>query len=233
MREYRFRREIYEESGSEGWLLIGAPETYIPIGGMGLAHDIMEHRIGDTGSVEDELLALGAALYIRGEGGYWYKHRGTPCPGYQLSGDFYDLAHQYEGLYNLSKPRRTTSLPDRVENWIEEACERGYSHVMEYWHGEDLDLNGEDKDLADAVNSFIANIPGWLRRGYRMARRRYKSLRPYHLSETFAEIAEAADKHLKNAEEFEILVVLFDEKKGDAKVFLEEFEFSEDESPSE
>jgi len=70
----RYKKETSDQSGV-GWLMIGAPSTYFPIGGMGVAHDLLEHRPTDSGTIEEELQALGAMIYIRGVGGFFHRER--------------------------------------------------------------------------------------------------------------------------------------------------------------
>ena len=66
MKVYTFKVEEHEEYGSLGfkpsWYPNGAP-----LGGMTAAHDILEHFPNDNGGAESEFLALGAALWIRGD----------------------------------------------------------------------------------------------------------------------------------------------------------------------
>lgn len=61
-----------EISGNLGWLIKDAPDNYYPCeSGLLMAHDLLEHKSNLTGSIEDELMAFGAAYYIRYETEYF------------------------------------------------------------------------------------------------------------------------------------------------------------------
>lgn len=56
-------------SGLEGWVLNSTP-AFEPSAGMGLAHDIIEHKFKDKGTLEDEIQAIGALVFTRIESGF-------------------------------------------------------------------------------------------------------------------------------------------------------------------
>jgi len=217
-----FRRAENDEYGENGWLMKGAPSTYMPIGGMGVAHDLLEHRRNDEGSVRDELLAFGAMLYVRGEGGYWNRNASRLEPGEHLGGEMAnDLGIKYEGIERgIPDPGRTLRLEDDVEEWIEQAIRGCRSEIKEHlsgWHTGDAPFSG------DQINEFLDRARGWLRRGYRMARRRYKNIDVCVLSHLFAEIEKKADHLLKDdMADYCPMVVRLDVKRGNVMVYLDE-----------
>lgn len=211
MRIYRFRKEEHPEHGSEGWLLIGGPSTYYPLSGMGIAHDIMEHRWGDKGTIEEELMALGAMLYIRGEGGYWAKTY-NPNPGYALSGDYSDLFIQFNGMDGIENPGRTVRASNEVEYWIDTSFKHGRTHVLESFDDPTL--------MQTPLDDFFSRARGWLRKGYRAAQKRYRGIPYWRLVDCFEQIQERADELLRNAESFEQLHVRFEQKTAEVKIYL-------------
>lgn len=186
MTTYTFRVEENDEYGFTGLILEEAPSSYYPLTGMGIAHDILEHFPKDEGTEEDELLALGAALYIRGNGNYWNQRIG---PEEQLAPDFVTL---YRTNPRLLSPGRTTKLGAYVEEWITKNLERFEKELLSDW--EDVDASG--------VESWVSAARGWLRRGYRRAARRYKATDPYTLVSMFRYIEERANAFLKNNDGF-------------------------------
>lgn len=189
MATYTFVRRHNEEYGTDGWLLKGAPISYDPIGGMGVAHDILEHRLNDTGSVEDELLALGASFYVRGRGGYWND---TPkSPGFHVSSVIsFDLGMKYEGVQLLSPPGKSRPLDnndyDDVNCWISEALLSAARDLKEQ--------EVRDKD----TRQFVSYAEGWLRQGFRRAQRRYREICPESLTYMFKKIEQTADRLLED-----------------------------------
>ena len=209
MRTFKFNKCEHEEWGGDGWLLVGAPSTYWPLGGMGIAHDLLEHTSTDDGSVRDEVMALGAALFTRGEGGYWSgSYHG---PGKHIGSDLPQLAIQFDGLGDLPEPGRTTRLDEEVEEWIEAACKDARQELIDEYASE---------TNRSSVSSYLTRCRGWLRKGFRAARRRYKNRSACELSHLFKHIEVRADELLNHAE-FEQLVIQLDISRCDAKLYLE------------
>jgi len=223
-----FRRAENDETGENGWLMKGAPSTYIPIGGMGVAHDLLEHRQGDEGTVKDELLAFGAILYVRGLGGYFQRKGSYYSPGENLGGEMAsDLGIKYEGIERgIPDPGRTLRLEDDVEEWIDQAIKGCRKEIQEHSRGygdSDTPWSG------DQSNEFLTRARGWLRRGYRMARRRYKDIDVCVLSHLFAEIEKKADHLLKDdMADYCPMVVRLDVKRGNVMVYLDESSLGEE-----
>ncbi len=224
----RFRREEHEDYGEDGWLLVGAPSTYVPLWGMGVAHDLLEHRRNDTGTVEEELLAFGAALYVRGEGGYWNRKASGLCPGTHVGEEIgRDLGLKYGGIENgIDDPGRTTRLDGHVEEWIETAVREARKAIREDCEDcEDCkDTSSQDAGRwGHVVELFLRRVVGWLRRGYRLAARRYYGISPYRLATMFAEIEQKADKLLRDdMSSYCEMVIRLDVRKGRVSVYLDE-----------
>ena len=207
MPTYEFEKQYNDEFGSYGWLLRGAPSTYFPILGMGVAHDILEHQPGDNGTVEEELMALGAALYIRGNGDYWGRGGSKIPPGDHLASDISnDLAFKYGGVdEGIASPGRTKKLDDFVEEWIAQAVD-GTKKEFEY-HAQYY--SNELEEFHANVADYLKKVPGWLRIGYRKAKKRYK-VSPWDLCEIFSKIEKDSDKYIDMVEDGDLFVVRLD-----------------------
>ena len=80
------------------------------------------------------------------------------------------------------------------------------------------------------IRVYLKNVPGWLRKGYRKALKRYSRCAPWKLTNAFQEIEEKADKFLKwDESDYSPLVVSFDSKKTcQLTIYLEEPEYPEE-----
>lgn len=212
MRVYRFNKQEHSELGFDGWLLVGAPATYYPLTGMGVAHDLLEHKADDNGSVEDELLALGGALWVRGEGGYWVSYTlSLHTPGENLVPDLCMLATQFGGIEGIQDPGRTTKLEAHVEKWIDEAIEGAREELV----GEYDELDEKD------VSKYLDNVRGWIRKGYRRTKKRYSAHSAGELAYLFHTIEKEADHLLKVASDYEQLVIRLDLRRCDVTLSME------------
>jgi hypothetical protein len=181
----RFRIEKHEEFGMMGmrplWLRDADPYT-----GMAVAHDILEHFPVEPGPVEGEFMALGAAFYIRGEGGYWsyFMPENRNSPEKHLASDIPDIiARVRNGDQSLGTTPRTLPLSADIESSINEI------------------LNEAGKELVDREMERLTAVErmafaAWFRRGYRGAARRY-GVDAYSLAHLFREIELKADKILE------------------------------------
>lgn len=175
---YAFECQPHEEYGSNGWKLIGNPNAD-PLSGMAVAHDVLEHPPNGDMGVEDELMALGASIYVR------VFTRNMHSLGANVGSDLPDIMRHvwYEGM-TLRDPGRTTATA--IESEIDDALE-----VVRKETEYDADLRSN----WDAETE--ARIRGWMRKGYRAAIRRWAGVNTRSL---FDEIETDADRHLKHAE---------------------------------
>ena len=63
----------HEDHGTYGLIPEDAPNTFEPLTGMGVVHDIIEHSPGQEGGLHDEMCAFGVAHWVRGQGEYWRR----------------------------------------------------------------------------------------------------------------------------------------------------------------
>lgn len=187
----RFKWATDEETGSPGWLMVGAPSTFQPLGAMGTVHDLLEHRANDTGTADEEAQAFGAACYIRGEGGYWHQQgrRGTN-PGENFAADLANFLTGEHG-FELSEPPRTRPLDEEIEGWIDSAI-RHTKKELTYDY---------EREWSEHDETNIQRLRGWMRVGYRNAKRRYKRQDPCSMAYIFQHMEELVEKMSKHAEE--------------------------------
>lgn len=179
---------------------------------MGVAHDVIEHRVRDSGSIEDELLALGACLLVRGQGGYWANS--FSCPGYHIGSDIGEmLGLQYGGVDDgIADPGRTLPLSSDVEAWISKAITQTQRLIRD----------DSKSHLDDDVLDFCIRARGWLRRGYRRAQHRYQGISPFVLTHLFQTIEKQADRFLADDDSlYAPLVVRFLIRDARTVVYLE------------
>lgn len=153
-----------------GWLPENAPRTFTPLDAMGAVHDLMEHRkTANSGSVEEELHALGVMLYIRGEGGYWHDRAITDVAEH-LAFELARLPEVFRGeLVDISCRPGTGYAYDAVE--------RAMTIATRQWEDEQ-----EDAVIPDSLPA----AKGHLLAGYLWARsRRYRKLPPFIWADSF------------------------------------------------
>ena len=139
--------------------------------GMTLAHDCLEHNRGwrnrRLSDGADEVYALGAMLYLRGEGGYfWSRPNGGDVTDQGIGSE---LANEYHRGLMDDDPGRTRNLEDiscSADEWIAAIVQDA---VRELANGYDVrDSN---------VRRYLT---GWLRKGYRWAYNRIKRAQHRH-----------------------------------------------------
>ncbi len=206
-----FKREFEwgedEEYGWWGWIPKGFPE-FNAGKGMLVAHDVLEHFTDDSGTLEAEIRALGAMVFIRGEGGYFWNKGSIHGPGKNLGADlakFYDeLSDGMHSCYDeFSMPPRTCRLDTEGDYIIEEALEEAkklFRLEQEY------NRNDNPIDLKEP-KEWERKMRGWLRIGYRKAVKRYCKAEPYACSELFRHIEMAVDNIYADFSQGDILTI--------------------------
>lgn len=173
--------------------MMGQPNAD-PIGGSGVAHDIMEHFNGDDrfGCVA-ECQALGAALWLRGDtGNLDNKYTGE---GYEaLANDFPDIIehHINENMEFPDFPR--VHMDSDMITKAARITEYGYSGMI-------------DNDENTSFESYIPRCVGWMMVGYKRAIRRYRGLNNIRLYEVFRSMSSKSAEHLQNSRMGDILWV--------------------------
>jgi len=202
---FEFECAEHREFGGKGWRLKGHP-NFEPLQGMAVAHDCMEHFPKDTGTIDQEFMALGAS-YVTREGESYYQHKGSMwSAAHNVASDMPRLLQGLlGGEYSLYPPPKTRRMQeDYEENFVIDV----YNETISLMKSEfpDQDREADEKDQA-LIKDFMAGIVPWFRIGLRRAKRRYRSVPSFQLCHMFQTIEKEADKHLKHAEGYELLQV--------------------------
>lgn len=185
-----------------------------PLGGMAVAHDILEHFPNDDGKAEGEFMALGASLWIRGQSGYF--RNGTPESN--IASDFPEIwrhvIYEDERTYVRECPHKS-----RNEE-VQESGKQILIHALEEMREqfEEYELPSEETQQ---------RIVQWLAYGFNRAAKRYgkyhrRGITHYEIAhQLFAEIEKQADEKLKYAEEGQILTVFVNYKQLEVRTDLD------------
>ncbi len=187
-RLYKFTVAEHQDFGTMGFKPSWYPQGD-PLGGMAVAHDILEHFPKDDGSAEGEYQALGAALYLRGNGGYW-DGRATPEENIAV-----DLPMIW-GIQGYVRPCHKVKDSDLLDQ-----CREAVSLAIK-----EMGYSLEENELPSAESR--ENIARWIAKGYKRAEKRYRQHYPFDIIERlFKPIQNKADKALEHAEEGMVLSV--------------------------
>lgn len=203
-KRYKFTVAEHHDHGSLGF----KPSWYPagdPLGGMAVAHDILEHFPKDDGSAEGEYQALGSALWLRGDSGYFQSRGNVNPPEVHLASDF-PMIWGIQGYVKECPLVRDSELMETCR----EIVRLGVKNIQE--------------ESSTTPPSAIAreNIARWMAKGYKRAQKRYKNVDAYTVSERlFRGIEESADKALGHAEQGMELVVSVDFKNLKFRSFLD------------
>lgn len=185
----RFQLRTHEEYGSPGLAMVNRPWAD-PFGGMAAAHDMLEHFARDRGTVEEELMALGAALYVRRANTRWFDRASE-----NIGSDFRDQSRYLgdSGRTELDDPGRTRA--SEIDSIVHDAVE--YAKLDASYDGDETPPLLMDPE----------RIVGWFRKGYRKAKARYRGIDQQALWHTFFRIEEAAERAIKRMDEGEIVTI--------------------------
>ena len=167
-----------------------------------IAHDLLEHMRGprEIGGIADEVIALGAAWYVRGQWGVVTdpsKPMNRHTNEENIGSDIARMAELWD---------RGEYFPDPVENLkalprVEAPLQRIYNAARKFWLGE-LNYTGENAARVNemrkaAEENFWPKVLPYLRQGHSAAARRYRGR---DVSWFFWQVAREVDKALSWAE---------------------------------
>lgn len=178
-----------QEYGGEGWIPKLMPH-FNASQGLGVAHDAMEHFNVAAGTLEEEILAFGSMLYMRVETGWFYQQGSYHRAGTVLGGDiarFLCDRWQAGEMLRMAKGR-----PRHLEDDMEEELDSIIDETRRQLRGEldDADWRQFQRDTIDVWN----RLRRWMRRGYWMAKRRYRGASNHDLAYAFSEIRNTVDR---------------------------------------
>lgn len=197
---FRFVADMHEDYGTLGWRQKSQP-GFDPLPGMAVAHDCLEHFRGGDESPANEFEALGAAWHLRGENPMSSSFR---TPEEDMAADMPSIVRHivHEGMH-LAEPPRTRPMRD-------EDTEESFRNVIKYTRV--FCLSEMEHEISEGtlttheLDAILRKALGWLRIGYRRARRRYRGVLGWAQT-CFGIILAEADKRLKHANEGDVLDV--------------------------
>lgn len=165
-----------------GWIARGYP-NFGPTDWGQFGHDCIEHfpRGQKHGPIADELLALGARLYIRVAGGWWFQQRGFPTPAASWAGELEQLLRALEDDKRAYLPEFSPAPPAPeyrdvdMEKIIQDALAQVVIRANEYLFNGDPDNDDAPYTLESRI---IVSMGNWLRRGVHACIKRYKGRNP-------------------------------------------------------
>src|SRR5271170_2230117 len=205
--------EEHEEYGGLGWREKGKSH-FDPYQGLAVAHDCLEHFPNDRGTIEDEMMALGAGFHTRYGMPYnqheWWENIQADCVNlFQL--------YRYDGVAFNSPPENLCrkSRNQFIENQIDKLVES----LPEFLRGEN-GYEHESPEDAERMDLYIANfterVGPWVRHGFRRAKRRWRG-EAYYIGAVFTHIRDEADRFLKFANAGDEIKVIVNMKRYDAQ----------------
>lgn len=195
MRVYTLEYREDQESGELGFHVHGATleegKYNMATDGLLIAHDILEHqRIKDIGSIGDELKAMGAIWYIRGQFGDFPNS--IVAPQDNISSDITRMARDY--VYN---PYFDCPVPIKNKHWLHEEFTNMITKARGDLHHE---LDDSDRGSSRESEYFTAAL-AFMTAGYQAAERRFKRIGGgVRANSLFHSIQRAVDTALKWAE---------------------------------
>jgi len=161
-----FIQHVGEETGFNGWLPLWVPKSagFDPFSdATGMLHDMLEHRLCDTGKFHEELQAFGRVIALRS----------IPGVGARSSYSYEEsLGMEISGVWARGEGDRIEAPPptapiEFVDANLQALCRRCLKSL-------ESDMKEHDRHLEpfDQV-VFASSMLGWLRIGYRDALRRY------------------------------------------------------------
>lgn len=200
--EFKMTVKTDNETGELGLMFNDCPIINYPMvanDGVLVAHDLLEHINGLTkiGSLDDELEALGAIWFIRGQHGQ-LRLDGIGSkftPQENIASDVLNMARIYNNGVNF---KTDAPVIDTDHEWYEEFKELVQLAVNDY----DLEIDEDEQDI-ERLNFYTNSALAYMLAGYDKAVQRYSNMSDWSVRDLFFTIAKTVDKNIKNG--FELL----------------------------
>lgn len=175
-----------------------------------LAHDLLEHVNGlkEIGTVADELQALGAVMYIRGEAFAISKQQRQSSEEIIAS----DLIEQFR--YYRQDGMSMTTPDNEPDEWALGIMDEAEPVIKYEWDEED-----RDAEFYEELNRFLESVPHFLQMGYDKAEALYPCQEEALM--LFDNIGEALDPHCKP--DYEGQQVEMTINKDNGNVYVDEY----------
>ena len=196
---YRKFHVTDEPHGILGLQLFGHP-WFDASTSFGVAHDILEHFPDDSGRMEDEYMALGAIVFVRGYEEWNANQRfGVLDPAEVLSDEPCNQV-DYHGIHSvLEAPYRTPNRTDEdFESFLTRFIRQARHDMMDRYGSLPVWLRHGEQ---------VGYLKDWMRIGYQRAQRRYRSHSMSHMVQVFQCVAEQAEEIMKHVNENDRVII--------------------------
>lgn len=193
-----------DERGLDGWLARGYPNFYASEA-RSIAHDCVDHfpRGQKHGPYADELMALGARLWIFLESGEFFQRQ-------YLTYQTPEAIWGGEVRYILDDSEELSDRPPAMISEPETAFDGEIESAL---------IVATKNKFLTADHPEIQNLGAWMRRGVRAVQERYKGHNARDVHALYGLIQEKVE-HLRTGEEGDKLIVRIHEKHLDVDVRL-------------
>lgn len=149
-----------DQHGNDGWIL--KPEFDVA-GNMTIAHDTVEHFRDDDGSVEHELMAMGAFMFGRITMGLATENGMAEDLRYM-----YIYANDGSGIVEPCDYKRKIDDEYFSPETLDDLCDDASVKIMD-----ELECT-DDSDTFNHIINFLTIAKQWIAKGYYRAKRRFK-----------------------------------------------------------
>lgn len=160
--------------------------------GMGVAHDLLEHFPSDKGTIEDEFMALGAMLYVRGDD--YFAQKGNRYSALEnMASDFPNLFRYAQGGQFGHMIAHKTPKPRGIDEFDENEFK---THIAR------LKSEFDDEEEQEAFMAFSYSAIPWIIKGYKKAEVRYRKLTRWELLSAFLTIEKDVNGAMKRIDNY-------------------------------
>jgi hypothetical protein len=205
-RRFRFIYGDDRDRGDHGFIPLYIPNA-TPMGGMGVAHDSLEHPpLGAWGSnaLANELMAFGTILYGRGQCGllsYTGKdlHRSI-ASDFELVLMPMTFGRDGDRFLQESLPPLPFTVHELEDETLDDQIDQSIAEGIDYFLAEDCETK-DPQDVEDArvrLEAHHGEMLQWMRLGARWAERVYSA--PSLLGDLFRQVEQQTDNLMKRLE---------------------------------
>jgi hypothetical protein len=199
-----------------GWRPVSMPQ-FDAGGPLHVAHDVLEHESYSDGSLEEEMRALGATIFLRGEGG-WYRHisDNSEQVNFAKSSALDTASFIFSDKRPLPAPESVPEVPTRAtmflrttKRWAENNWDSVKNMVRQ-------DAGWSAAELAQRLEAALA----WAKIGYTHAATRYAGLTKHDRLNMFKAVEDAVSRtqYLAGPGDTMTLIVDTETKSVDRKI---------------